>query len=43
MFGWINGFLEKLGEWDWVSIVERLAWLLLWKLIKRIAHMLGRR
>lgn len=23
-----------LGGWDWISIIERLAWLFLWKLIK---------
>lgn len=43
MLGWIKGFFDRLGEWDWISIVERLAWLLLLKLMKLIARMLGRR
>lgn len=43
MLSWIKSFFERLGEWDWISIIERLAWLLLLKLIKQIARMLGRR
>jgi len=43
MLGWLKVLFERLGEWDWISIVERLAWLFLWKLIKRITHMLSRR
>lgn len=43
MLGWIKGFFDRLGEWDWISIVERLAWLLLLRLMKLIARMQGRR
>ena len=44
MLGWIKGFFDRLGEWDWISIIERLAWLLLLlKLIKQIIRMLSRR
>lgn len=43
MLSWIKSFFERLGEWGWISIIERLAWLLLLKLIKQIARMLGRR
>lgn len=43
MLVWIKGFFDRLGEWEWISIIERLAWLLLLKLIKKIARMLGRR
>ncbi len=43
MLGWMKGFLDRLGEWDWISIFERLAWLLLLKLMRLIARILGRR
>ncbi len=43
MLVWIKGFLDKLGEWDWISIAEKLAWLLISKLIQKIIRMLRRR